>query len=72
MLKIKKIEFMKVLYDDALAQNIFSIANITFSNRSPIQGALLYWQQNESKEPYTKKATTSFSMTWQKRNILQR
>ncbi|AMO85530.1 hypothetical protein B857_02726 [Solibacillus isronensis B3W22] len=60
MLKIKKIEFIKVLYDDAIAQNIFSIANITFSNRSPIQGALLYWQQNESKEPYTKEGDYKF------------
>ncbi|MGN7479259.1 nucleoside-diphosphate sugar epimerase [Solibacillus silvestris] len=60
MLKIKKIEFIKVLYDDALAQNIFSIANITFSNRSPIYGALLYWQQNQSAEPYTKEGDYKF------------
>ncbi|MCH7322667.1 nucleoside-diphosphate sugar epimerase [Solibacillus sp. MA9] len=60
MLKIKKIEFMKVLYDDALAQNIFSIANITFSNYETINGALLYWQQNNSEEPYTKAGDYKF------------
>ena len=60
MLKIKKIEFMKVIYDDALAQNIFSIANITFSNYETINGALLYWQQNNSEEPFTKEGDYKF------------
>lgn len=60
MIKIKKIEFMKVLYDDALAQNIFSIANITFSNRNTIHGALLYWQKNQSEELYTKEGDYKF------------
>lgn len=60
MLKIKKIEFMKVLYDDALTQNIFSIANITFSNYETINGALLYWQQNHSEEHFTKEGDYKF------------
>ena len=60
MLKIKKIEFMKVLYDDALAQNIFSIANITFSNYETINGALLYWQKNEDDEPFTNEGDYKF------------
>ena len=60
MLKIKKIEFMKVLYDDALAQNIFSIANITFSNYETINGALLYWQKNQDDEPFTNEGDYKF------------
>lgn len=60
MLKIKKIEFIKVLYDDSLTQNIFSIANITFSNYAPVYGALLYWQKNMSEEPYTKEGDYKF------------
>lgn len=51
---------MKVLYDDALAQNIFSVATITFSNYETIQGALLYWQKNDSKEPYTNEGDYKF------------
>ena len=60
MLKIKKIEFLKVVYDDSLAQNVFSIANITFSNYAPVNGALLYWQKNMSDEPYTKDGDYKF------------
>lgn len=60
MLKIKKIEFIKVLYDDSLAQNVFSIANLTFSNYPPLFGALLYWQKNMSDEPYTKEGDYKF------------
>lgn len=60
MLKIKKIEFLKVLYDEDISQNIFSIANITFSNRKKVDGALLYWQQNDSSEPYTKEGDYKF------------
>lgn len=46
MLKIKNIEFIKAVYDDSLSHNIFSIANIEFSNYPPINGALLYWRKN--------------------------
>ncbi|MEK4229534.1 nucleoside-diphosphate sugar epimerase [Solibacillus sp. FSL H8-0538] len=53
MLKIKKIEFIKVVYDESLSHNIFSIANITFSNYEPIHGALLYWRKNTSQAEYT-------------------
>lgn len=60
MLKIKKIEFIKVIYDESRAQNFFSIANITFSNYAPVHGALLYWQKNMSDEPYTKEGEYKF------------
>lgn len=60
LLKIKKIEFIKTLYDDSIKQNIFSIANITFSNYDPVNGALLYWQKNMSAEPYTKEGDYKF------------
>ncbi len=48
MLKIKNIEFIKAVYDDSLSHNIFSIANIQFSNYPPINGALLYWRKNNN------------------------
>ena len=60
LLKIKKIEFIKTLYDDSLTLNIFSIANITFSNYAPVNGALLYWQKNMSSVPYTKDGDYKF------------
>jgi hypothetical protein len=60
LLKIKNIEFIKTIYDDSLTQNIFSIANITFSNYAPVNGALLYWQKNMSSEPYTKDGDYKF------------
>ncbi len=50
MLKIKNIEFIKAVYDDSLSHNIFSIANIQFSNYPPINGALLYWKKNNNTE----------------------
>lgn len=53
MLKIKNIEFIKAIYDDSLSHNIFSIANIQFSNYPPINGALLYWRKNNSRSEYT-------------------
>lgn len=60
MLKIKKIEFIKVVYDESLSHNIFSIANITFSNYEPIYGALLYWRKNTSKSEYTPEGDYKF------------
>ncbi|MEG0472366.1 MAG: nucleoside-diphosphate sugar epimerase [Solibacillus sp.] len=60
MLKIKKIEFIKVHYDESLTQNFFSVANITFSNYKPISGALLYWQKNTSDAPFTKDGDYKF------------
>ncbi|MEK4425415.1 nucleoside-diphosphate sugar epimerase [Solibacillus sp. FSL K6-1523] len=60
MLKIKKIEFIKVNYDESLTQNFFSVANITFSNYKPISGALLYWQKNTSDAPFTKDGDYKF------------
>ena len=60
MLKIKKIEFLKVVYDESLSHNIFSIANITFSNAAPILGALLYWRKNTSKSEYTPEGDYKF------------
>lgn len=60
MLKIKKIEFIKVNYDETLTQNFFSVANITFSNYKPINGALLYWQKNTSDAPFTKDGDYKF------------
>lgn len=53
MIKIKTIDYIKVVYDESLSHNIFSIANITFSNREPITGALLYWQRNNDDAEYT-------------------
>lgn len=53
MIKIKQIEFIKVVYDGYLSHNIFSIANIHFSNYPSIYGALLYWKKNNSPSPYT-------------------
>lgn len=47
MIIIKKIEFIKAVYDDTLSHNIYSIANIEFKNSPPIQGALLYWNHAE-------------------------
>lgn len=60
MLKIKKIEFMKVVYDESLSHNIFSIANITFSNYEPIYGALLYWRKNTDKKEFTAEGDYKF------------
>ena len=60
MLKIKKIEFLKAIYDESLSHNIFSIANITFSNYAPVNGALLYWQKNTSEEPFTEEGDYKF------------
>ncbi|MEG0383441.1 MAG: nucleoside-diphosphate sugar epimerase [Solibacillus sp.] len=60
MLKIKKIEFIKVHYDESLTQNFFSVANITFSNYKTISGALLYWQKNTSDAPFTKDGDYKF------------
>lgn len=60
MLKIKTIEYIKVVYDDSLSHNIFSIANITFSNYEPIYGALLYWQKNKNKEKFTEQGDYKF------------
>ncbi|MEO4055164.1 nucleoside-diphosphate sugar epimerase [Solibacillus sp. CAU 1738] len=60
MLKIKHIEFIKVVYDESMSHNIFSIANITFSNYEPIYGALLYWCQNTTKAEYTPEGDYKF------------
>lgn len=60
MIKIKSIEYTKVVYDESLSHNIFSIANITFTNREPIHGALLYWQRNTDKAEYTKQGDYKF------------
>lgn len=61
MLKIKNIEFIKAVYDDSLSHNIFSIANIEFSNYPPINGALLYWRKNyNTKSEYTPEGDYKF------------
>ena len=60
MLKIKTIDYIKVVYDESLSHNIFSIANITFSNFEPIHGALLYWRVNDSKETFTNEGDYKF------------
>lgn len=60
MLKIKSIDYIKVVYDESLSHNIFSIANITFSNYEPINGALLYWRINDNDEQFTKEGDYKF------------
>ena len=60
MLKIKNIEFTKVVYDESLSHNIFSIANITFSNYPPIYGALLYWRKNTDENEFTAEGDYKF------------
>ncbi|RHW37539.1 nucleoside-diphosphate sugar epimerase [Lysinibacillus yapensis] len=60
MLKIKKIDFIKTVYDDSLSHNIFSIANIQFSNYPPINGALLYWKKNTSQSDFTPEGDYKF------------
>lgn len=60
MLKIKNIEFIKVVYDESLSHNIFSIANVTFSNYEPIFGALLYWQKNTDEKAFTPEGDYKF------------
>ncbi|KGR78860.1 hypothetical protein [Ureibacillus manganicus] len=61
MLKIKNIEFIKAVYDDSLSHNIFSIANIQFSNYPPINGALLYWKKNNNTQSeYTSEGDYKF------------
>lgn len=49
MKQIKKIEFIKAVYDETLSHNIYSIANIEFKNFPPIQGALLYWNHSDDE-----------------------
>lgn len=60
MLKIKNIEFIKTVYDESLSHNIFSIANIQFSNYPPINGALLYWKKNTSRSEFTPEGDYKF------------
>ncbi|PYF05708.1 nucleoside-diphosphate sugar epimerase [Ureibacillus chungkukjangi] len=60
MLKIKHIEFIKTVYDESLSHNIFSIANIQFSNYPPINGALLYWKKNTSRSDFTPEGDFKF------------
>ncbi|NLY80457.1 MAG: nucleoside-diphosphate sugar epimerase [Lysinibacillus sp.] len=60
MLKIKKIEFIKAVYDDSLSHNIFSIANVYFSNYPPILGALIYWKKNNSRSEFTREGEYKF------------
>lgn len=60
MLKIKNIEFIKTVYDESLSHNIFSIANIHFSNYPPINGALLYWKKNTSRSDFTPEGDYKF------------
>ncbi|WP_431030393.1 nucleoside-diphosphate sugar epimerase [Lysinibacillus sp. LZ02] len=60
MLKIKTIEFNKVIYDESLSHNIFSIANITFSNYPPVYGALLYWRKNADDKDFTAEGDYKF------------
>lgn len=64
MLKIKNIEFIKTVYDESLSHNIFSIANIQFSNYPPINGALLYWKKTRHALNLLQKAIISFFMIW--------
>lgn len=60
MLKISKIEYFKNVYDESLSHNVFSTANIEFSNATPIYGALLYWQENKDDKPFTKDGEYKF------------
>ena len=60
MLKIKSIEFIKTVYDESLSHNIFSIANIQFSNYPAINGALLYWKKNSSQSEFTQEGDFKF------------
>lgn len=60
MLKIKHIEFIKTVYDESLSHNIFSIANIQFSNYPPVNGALLYWKKNTSRSDFTPEGDFKF------------
>ncbi|MFL0507473.1 nucleoside-diphosphate sugar epimerase [Ureibacillus sp. 179-F W5.1 NHS] len=60
MLKIKSIDFIKTVYDESLSHNIFSIANIHFSNYPPINGALLYWKKNLSRSEFTPEGDYKF------------
>lgn len=60
MLKIKRIEFNKTVYDESVSHHIFSTANVFFSNAEPIHGALLYWQQNTSSDEYTEDGDYKF------------
>lgn len=55
MLIIKKIDFIKTVYDDSLSHKIFSIANIEFTNASPIVGALLFWKRNTNPKKLVNK-----------------
>lgn len=60
MLKISKIEFIKNVFDESLSHHVFSIANISFSNYEPINGALLFWQENKEESMYTKHGEYKF------------
>lgn len=55
MRKIKKIDFIKAVYDESLSHKIFSIANIEFTNAPPIYGALLYWRRNTNMKKIVNK-----------------
>lgn len=70
MLKIKKIEFIKAVYDESLSHNIFSIANVYFSNYPPILGALIYWKKNNSRSEFTREGEYKFFTTWMISRIL--
>lgn len=60
MLKILKIEFIKNVFDESLSHHIFSIANISFTNYEPINGALLFWQENKEESMFTKQDEYKF------------
>lgn len=60
MLKIKSIEFTKNVYDESMSHQIFSVANVYFSNYEPIIGALLYWRENKDQKPFTQEDEYKF------------
>lgn len=60
MLKIREINFIKNVYDESMSHQIFSVANIFFTNGDPIYGALLYWKENKDDELYTEENEYKF------------
>ena len=60
MLKIREINFIKNVYDESMSHQIFSVANIFFTNAAPIYGALLYWSENKDDELYTEENEYKF------------
>lgn len=60
MLKIKEITFSKNVYDESMSHQVFSTANIYFTNAEPIIGAMLYWRENKDDEAFTKQNEYKF------------